>query len=156
MSKILTIILNPDPILKKISKKIPLNTIKSKEFQTLLQDMRKTMLKKDGVGLAAPQIGKNIRIFIINFKDKIIFIINPVLSKLSWAKEWGDEGCLSVPDTFGAVRRSKKLICNYINENGDKKNLNANGLLARVIQHENDHLNGILFIDKARNIKKQN
>ncbi len=154
MAKILKIITNPNPILRKISKDADEKTIKSQEFKNFCACLVVTMLKKDGVGLAAPQIGRNIRVFAIDTKDGPIVFINPKIVKRSWAKEWSEEGCISVPKIFGKVKRPKKIICDYINENSEKQRIEANGLLAMVIQHENDHLDGILFIDKAKEIQK--
>jgi peptide deformylase len=114
------------------------------------------MVKQDGVGLAAPQIGKSIQLIVIYFKESTLVIINPKIIKKSFSKVWGEEGCLSVPDKFGEVKRHKKITIIYTNENGQKQQLAAKDMLARVIQHEIDHLNGILFIDKARKIQTIN
>lgn len=153
MPKVLKIIKNPNPILRKISKSVDEKNIKAKDFQRFCIDMAATMAKKDGVGLAAPQVGKNIRLFVINTKDGFQFFINPKITKKSLIKEWSEEGCLSVPDTFGQVKRPKKIVCECLDENGEKRKVEATGLMAVVIQHENDHLDGILFIDKAKDIK---
>lgn len=150
---ILKIVTNPNPILRKKSVEIKKDEMASKKIQRLCLGMTKTMLARDGIGLAAPQIGKNIRLCIVNIKNGPLALINPKIIKKSWAKEWGEEGCLSLPNVFGEVRRHKKIICNYINEKGKKEKISAEGLLARVVQHEIDHLDGILFVDKARNIK---
>lgn len=155
MPKILDIITNPDPILRKISKEIDSKNIKSRGFQSFCKDLILTMQKKDGIGLASPQIGKNIRIIVISQKDGPLCMINPKITKKSWAKEIAEEGCLSVPFTFGDVKRHKKINCLYLDLGGEKKRLKAEGLLSRIIQHEIDHLNGILFIDKADNIKEE-
>lgn len=147
MLKILT---NPDPILRRKSQ--PIIDVSAPEIQELLPQMFETMLKKDGVGLAAPQIGKNIRLIVVHIKDETLAMINPKIVKRSLIKEWGEEGCLSVPGQYGEVRRCKKITVKYLDGKGKPRQLIAQGLLARVIQHENDHLDGILFIDKARNI----
>ena len=153
MPKILKIVTHPNPILRKVSKDFDIANISKKEFQSFFDDMEATMVKKDGVGLAAPQIGKNIRVIILNTKDGLICAVNPVISKKSIIYEWDEEGCLSVPETFGKVKRHKNVTCTYIDRNGMKQILKAKGFLARIIQHEVDHLDGILFIDKAKNIK---
>ena len=150
--KILPIIINPNPILRK--KSVEIKEIQAKQFQQLCLDMGKTMQKKDGVGLAAPQIGKNIRLVVINTKDGHVCMINPKITKKSWIKEWSEEGCLSVPGIFGKVKRHKKINCKYIDKNSKEVKIIAHGLMARVIQHEVDHLDGVLFIDKAKGIKK--
>jgi len=154
MPKILDIITNPDKILREKSANINSDELNGKGLKALFDDMAFTMLKRDGVGLAAPQIGKNIRLIVVNTKDGPIDMVNPVFIKKSWSKEWGEEGCLSVPNTFGKVRRHKKITCTYLDGNGQKKKIEAKGFFARIIQHEIDHLDGILFIDKAKDLKK--
>lgn len=154
MPNLLKILINPDPVLRNRSKEIDLKFLNSEEFKVFCDDMILTMKEKDGVGLAAPQVGKNIRMFVINTDEGIECLINPVITNKSWVKEWGEEGCLSVPKIFGQVRRHKKLKCTYLNRDGKKQNIDAEGLKARVIQHENDHLDGILFIDKAKSVKE--
>jgi len=147
MPKILNIIINPNPILRKKSTEINKNKINSKETKEFCVNISETMIKKDGVGLAAPQVGKNIRFIVVNIENKITCMINPIITKKSWAKEFGEEGCLSVPDTFGKVKRHKKIKCLYYDNNGKKQIISAEKLTARIIQHEIDHLDGILFID---------
>ncbi len=164
----LKIITNPNPILRKKSAEISKKNIGSKKIKELYLNMEKLMLKSDGVGLAAPQIGKNIRLIAVNIDEAVkrtsspkintakglICMINPKITKKSWAREWGEEGCLSFPNVFGQVRRHKKIACQYVGLNGKKASLTAGELLARVIQHEIDHLDGVLFIDKARDVKQ--
>ncbi len=154
MAKLLQIITNPNPILRKRSAEVEPEKIASGDFKALCRDMEKTMVKKDGVGLAAPQIGKNIRVITVNTKDGAVCMINPKITRKSFGKEWGEEGCLSVPGIFGEVERHLKISYNYFDTNGKKIKANAYGFMARVIQHEVDHIDGILFIDKARDIKK--
>ena len=144
MPKLLDIITHPNPILRKKSAKIERIT---DEMKRLILDMEKTMLEKDGIGLASPQIGQNIRLITINTKDGAIGMVNPKITKKSWRKEIAEEGCLSVPEIYGNVKRAQKICVIYFNKNNQKTRLKAEGLLARVIQHEVDHLNGILFID---------
>lgn len=120
----------------------------------LCADMARTMTEKDGVGFAAPQIGKNIRLIVVNTKNGPVCMINPELKKKSWRKEWGEEGCLSVPNKFGQVQRHKKVECIFMDTEGKKHEMSCEGLMARVMQHEIDHLNGILFIDKAKKIRE--
>ena len=154
MIKILDIITNPNPSLRQSSKVVSQEIINSKDFQNLCADMIETMLKKDGVGLAAPQIGKNIRVIIINTKNGPLCMLNPKILKRSLRKEWGEEGCLSVPEYFGEVKRHKNLRYEFLDAEGNLITDDAKGFMARVLQHEIDHLDGILFIDKARNLKK--
>lgn len=152
MPRVLKIITSPNEALRKKSKKINFKEFDSSDLKELCLAMEKTMLEKDGVGLAAPQIGKNIRLFTINTQDGVIAMINPEIIKKSLLKVWGEEGCLSIPGVFGQVKRHKKITVEYRTPKGKKLLMAAEGLLARVIQHENDHLDGILFIDKAENI----
>ncbi len=153
MAKTLKIIVNPDPILRRQSRPVSKNELDSPEFASLLLDMEKTMKEKDGAGLAAPQIGNNIRVAVIQKDETTVFMINPRLAKKSWAKEKADEGCLSVLSEtgeilYGPVSRHKKVTCVYLDEKGQQKKISAEGILARAIQHELDHLDGILFIDR--------
>ena len=153
MTRILKITINPNPILRKVSEEISPEEIGSKKINELCLNMAETMVKKDGVGLAAPQVGKNIRAVVVNTKDGPVFMVNPKIKNKSLTKEWGEEGCLSVPGVFGQVKRHKSQICVFYDIKGKKNQMKAKGLLARVIQHEIDHLDGILFIDKAKDIK---
>lgn len=153
MPKQLNIILHPDPILRKKSAEVDLEKIQEPEFQAWLKDLEETMIKKDGAGLAAPQVGKNLKVFVIAHEGKNIFFINPKITKKSWGKIIDDEGCLSVLDKKGEiiyakVARHKKINCSYYDEKGKLKKIQADKFLARVIQHESDHLDGILFIDR--------
>lgn len=159
MSKQLKILINPNPILRKKSVALDPAEILKPDFQTLLADMAETMVKKDGAGLAAPQIGKNIRAIVVHHDDKTLFLINPQITKKSWAREIEEEGCLSVLNKNGEiiyapVERHKKVNCLYLDEKGVKQKINAEKLLARVLQHEIDHLDGILFIDRITPWKK--
>lgn len=154
MSKILPIVTNPSPILRQKSREINLEELKKQEFQDFCDDMKKTMKEKDGVGLAAPQVGENIRLIVVSEKNGPICMINPKITKKSLRKEWDEEGCLSVPGYYGKVKRCKKLTCEYTDRAGNKTKINAEGLFARVMLHEIDHLDGVLFIDKAKNLKE--
>jgi peptide deformylase len=153
--KKLKIITVPDPILRKKSIEIEPAQIKSKKIKALMAEMKDLMLEADGVGLAAPQIGLNIRLIAVNTADGPLCLINPQIKKKSWLREWGEEGCLSVPGVYGEVRRHKKISGSYLDLAGNRKKLEASGLLARILQHEIDHLDGILFIDKMRPIKNE-
>ncbi|KKQ60512.1 MAG: Peptide deformylase [Parcubacteria group bacterium GW2011_GWE2_38_18] len=148
MSKIYPIIKNKNPILRKVSAEIAPAKYGSNQLKKLFVDMTATMYKKDGIGLAAPQISKSIRMVVINTTDGPICMINPVITKRSTTQELGEEGCLSVPGVFGQVNRYKSVDCQFIDENGQRNLIKANKMMARVIQHELDHLDGILFIDK--------
>lgn len=113
-----------------------------------------TMKKASGIGLAAPQVGVPFRIFTVNLEDKIYVFINPEVKSLSQDESSFEEGCLSVQKIWGPVVRPKKLTVKALDENGKPIKIRAKGLLARVVQHEIDHLNGTLFIDKARKLYK--
>ena len=158
MPKELKILTHPNPILRKMSLEINANAIKTPNIQELMKDMEETMKNKDGAGLAAPQIGKNIRLIVISYNDKTFFLINPKITKKSWAKETEEEGCLSVLNEKGEiiyapVERHKKVSCIYLDEKGQLKKIAAEKLFARIIQHEIDHLDGILFIDRIKQNK---
>ena len=153
MPKELPIITHPNPILRKISVAIAADKIQAPEFKRLLLDMEKTMLAKDGAGLAAPQIGQNIRLTVIRHDNKTYRLINPKITAKSWAKEVDEEGCLSVLNgqgeiIYAPVARHKKITCVYLDASGRTQKIRAEKLLARIIQHEIDHLDGILFIDR--------
>ena len=158
MAKQLKIVLHPNPILRKMSLEIDNEYILSNKMKTFLADIEKTMKEKDGAGLAAPQVGENIRLIVVLHNNKTLFLINPKITKKSWAKKVEEEGCLSVLGKkgeiiYGPVSRHKKINCIYLDKKGNKKALATQDLLARVIQHEIDHLDGILFIDRLENLK---
>jgi len=140
-------------ILRK--KSLPVEHIDN-QIKTTIKEMRRLMNLENGVGLAAPQIGFNQRFFIVELDNKYYVFINPQI--LRYSKELVDmeEGCLSVPDQSGIVTRPSELTIEAYGTNGKKFKLNAKGVLARVIEHENDHLDGVLFIDKAKNLRPKN
>ena len=146
----LKIILHPNPILRK--KSLNVANISDKKIQELVLEMMETMIMSNGVGLAAPQIGQNIRLLVAKYKDKNLVVINPIITHKSILKEWDEEGCLSIPNKYGQVRRPKNITVEFFDVQGQKQILKAKGLLARIIQHEIDHLDGILFIDTAKDI----
>lgn len=146
----LSIVKHPDPILRRVA--LPLTESEIPHLQSLVAEMIETMHANKGVGLAAPQIGRSCRLIIVSHKKGDIPMINPEISHRSLLKEWGEEGCLSIPGVFGEVRRSRRVSVRYTDTAGKVQTLQAAGLLARVIQHEIDHLDGILFIDSARNL----
>jgi len=153
MPKELPILTYPDPRLRLKSTPVDAAKINNAELQRLLLDMATTMQKKDGAGLAAPQIGQAIRLIVVHHEDKTIFLINPEITGKSWAREIEEEGCLSVLNEQGEiiyapVERYKKVTCVYLDEKGQKQKIRAEKILARILQHEIDHLDGILFIDR--------
>ena len=151
-----TIITEPNKLLRQISK--PVNGV-GKEEQKLMDDMLDTMYAANGIGLAAIQIGVPKRIIVIdiskdpNNKDPRYFV-NPIIKNKDTKKATYEEGCLSVPNQFAEIDRPSKCDVEYLDYNGEKKFLNAEGLLATCIQHEMDHLEGILFIDYLSKLKR--
>ncbi len=120
------------------------------EIKQLAEDMFETMIAYEGVGLAAPQIGKNIRMFVLIADDDVRRVfINPQIIKTSSEVSDYDEGCLSIPQVYETISRPVAVTVQALNENGRPFTLDADGLLARIIQHEYDHLDGILYIDRG-------
>lgn len=150
MEKVLKIIQEGNPILRK--KAEPVKNPTTPEIKKLVEKMIIAMKEANGIGLAAPQIGHSLRLFTANVDDKIYVFINPEILRVSRDIVPFEEGCLSVENIWGPVVRPKKITLKAINENGKLVKIRAKGLLARVIQHETDHLNGILFIDKAEKL----
>lgn len=140
----------PASILRKMSNGVA--QVGDKESM-LLQDMTRTMYLSHGIGLAAPQIGLNVRVAVVDIGNGVIKMINPRIVKRS-GMDVMEEGCLSVPGASVNVRRAKKIVVKYIDKSGDETTLEAEGLLARAIQHEIDHLNGRLIIDYMNPIKR--
>ena len=141
----------PDPILKKSS--VPLWAVGSDD-RHLLDKMSEAMYQSHGVGLAAPQVGVNKQLIVVDIGDSKLFrLVNPLVLK-SEGKEEVEEGCLSVPGIYINVRRPRAIRIKALNENGEAVNFEATGLLARVILHEIDHLRGKLIIDHLNPIKR--
>lgn len=168
-----------EPILRGKAKQVPIKDITSDKIKGIISTMKRLLEKEqDGVAIAAPQIGEPLAIFIVSHrvfdiledaseieqenvelkksgktsKARDLVFINPVISKLSRKKEWMEEGCLSVRWLYGKVSRATKAKITAYNEQGIKFELGASGLLAQVFQHEYDHLHGVLFIDKAKDL----
>ncbi|MBR1638427.1 MAG: peptide deformylase [Treponema sp.] len=130
-------------------KSVPVEEVND-EIRKLAEDMFETMIEADGVGLAAPQIGKNIRMFVLIADDDVRRVfINPQIIKTSQETGEYDEGCLSIPQVYETIVRPVAVTVQALNENGKPFTLDADGLLARIIQHEYDHLDGILYIDRG-------
>lgn len=142
-----------NPILRQKTQPIELAYRRSRKIDedvlNLIKEMMKTMIGVNGIGLSANQVGKNIQLFVINpeLSKKCVFI-NPEIIKISKKSEIIEEGCLSLPDIFIPTKRAKSIKIKAINEKNKQFKLKAKGLLARAIQHEIDHLNGILICDK--------
>lgn len=120
----------------------------SPEIQDLLPKMVKTMHTENGVGLAAPQIGMSLRLAVAEVDKKVYYLINPEITSYSQEKIVSEEGCLSLPGEYFAILRSETVTVRYLNEKGLPKKLRATGFLATVIQHEVDHLDGILIVNR--------
>ena len=150
------ILTEPDKILRQISK--PVERV-GKEEQQLMDDMLETMYAANGIGLAAIQIGIPKRIIVMDIsKDenekRPMYFVNPIIKNKDTLNSTYEEGCLSVPNQFAEIDRPKRCDVEFLDYNGEKKILNAEGLLATCIQHEMDHLEGILFIDYLSKLKK--
>jgi len=171
------ILQNGDKILRKISKEIPIKSITKTKIQKIIADMNEALDGQyDGVAIAAPQIGVSLRLFIISSKifdenfirgekpikqktlnkkrEPNLVFINPIIKKISKDKKLMTEGCLSVRPLYGKVRRATRVIIEAYNEYGKKFTKEGSGLLAHIFQHEIDHLDGILFIDKAKDLQE--
>ena len=150
------ILIEPNKLLREVSQ--PVKEV-NKEIQSLMDDMLETMYSAIGIGLAAIQIGipKNLLVIDLLTKEKKkdpIFFVNPKIIKKSAKKSKYEEGCLSIPNLFAEVQRPSECEIEYLDYVGKKKNLKATGLLATCIQHEIDHLKGILFIDYLSKLKR--
>lgn len=170
------IVQNGNPILRKKAELVPVALITSQKIKKIIKDMAQALYSQDdGVAIAAPQIAQSVRIFLVAAKvfdedfargvkvdikekqknkseHKDMVFINPVFKKISKDKKLMAEGCLSVRPLYGKVRRATKATVEAYDENGKRFVKSASGLLAHIFQHEIDHLDGILFIDKARDI----
>ncbi len=170
------IVQNGHPVLRKVAKEVPLSDISTPKIVNVLSDMKKALHSQDdGVAIAAPQIGESYRIFVVSgkiFEEDFIrgkgsqsharreikkahpdlVFINPVFKKISKDRKLMAEGCLSVRPLYGKVRRATKATMEAYDEHGKKFTTSGSGLLAHIFQHETDHLDGILFIDKARDV----
>lgn len=160
MGKVLKVREVGDPILEKISEEIKINNI-NKEILEIIDDLKATLEFGTGLGIAAPQIGVNKRIIIVGVKKEnikyndaeevsITAMINPTWKNLSEEKDVQYEGCMSVPTIRGKVERYKNIELTYYNENGEKIEKQLNGFFARLVQHECDHLDGIVFLEKVK------
>ena len=150
------ILVEPNKTLRQVSKPVEKVT---KDEQNLMDDMLDTMYAANGIGLAAIQIGVPKRIIVIDLnkdpeKKEPMYFVNPVIKNKNPKKATYEEGCLSVPNQFAEIDRPSKCDVEYLDYNGQKKILHAEGLLATCIQHEMDHLEGVLFIDYLSKLKK--
>jgi peptide deformylase len=147
----------PEPVLRKKARKV---TDFSQGLQTLIDDMIETMRAAPGVGLAAPQVNVPLRVIVVEFGDeedeeippKLFAVVNPEIKKFSIETSVGTEGCLSIPEFVGDVERSTSVTIQGLNRHGQSMRIKADGWLARIFQHEVDHLDGILFPDRAERV----
>jgi peptide deformylase len=148
-------------VLRGTAKEVDIKEIKSAKIKKILADMKKALASQDdGVAIAAPQINVPLRIFVVSGKvfnqsgknEKDLVFINPEIIKISKKTKQMPEGCLSVRWLYGEVKRSTNATVNAYDENGQFFTRGGGGLLAQIFQHEIDHLNGILFSDKAKNL----
>ena len=171
------IVQRDNKVLHQKAKELKIKEITTPKIKKILREMSAALKSQnDGVAIAAPQLGYSLAIFLVSGKifhkdfvkgeevlnkiphkelPKDLVFINPKISKLSHEKEWLPEGCLSVRWLYGKTLRSKKATITAYDENGKKFIRGASGLLAQIFQHETDHLNGILFIDHAKDIKEE-
>jgi len=143
----LKIIKYPNDFLRKKTREV--SDFKDAKIQRLILDMAKTMEKEKGIGLAAPQVGSDLRICLARVDNTLYALVNPEIKSYSRAREVFEEGCLSFPGKFFPVERPIKVKIKTRDLNGKRIKIKAEGLLARVLQHEIDHLDGVLIIDRA-------
>ena len=157
------IVQQQNKVLREKAKDVPVDQIKTPLIQGVLADMHESLAgESDGVALAAPQIAVSLRIFVVSpiayeavnksSDDNKLVFINPVIIKKSMDRKLLDEGCLSVRPWYGKVRRSSRATVEAYDENGEKFQMSGSGLIAQIFQHEIDHLDGTLFIDKAKDL----
>lgn len=158
MAYLRTIITDGHPTLRKVAKKVDLKELSDPLFQQLIDDMFETMYHAPGIGLAAPQVNISKRLFTIDLQDDDadhgpFVVINPKFETTEGEIE-STEGCLSVPGYVGEITRYERVAVTGFDRNGEKIRLEGDGLFARCLQHEIDHLNGVLYTDRAKNVRK--
>lgn len=156
MPNVLPITLAPADVLRTSTYDV--DPALASSFAKLAADMCATMEQASGVGLAAVQVNQLVRVAVVH-RDisgtaEHLVLVNPRLTWRSWRTSADEEGCLSIPGVFGTVRRPSSVECSYLTLEGETRTLKARGLLARVIQHEVDHLDGVLFVDRAESIRE--
>ncbi len=144
------VVLTGDPVLRRVSH--PVKEVND-SIRKLMENMAETMYNAKGVGLAAPQVGINKRVIVVDIGEGLYKLVNPEIVSSSGIQD-GPEGCLSVPNVIGNVKRSEHIKVKALDENGNIVIIEASGFLARAFQHEIDHLNGIIFTDKATAIER--
>ena len=157
MAYVREIITDGHPTLRKVAKRVDPGEIADPLFQQLIDDMFATMYAAPGIGLAAPQVNVGKRIFTVDLQDEDethgpLVVINPRFT-LTEGEIEATEGCLSVPGMVGEIARFEHVVCAGLDRTGQKIELDAQGWFARCLQHEMDHLDGILYTDKAKNVR---
>lgn len=154
-----SIVQDPAPVLRAVAHTVGATDITSTKIRSVIAQMKEALAQEDdGVAIAAPQIGESLRIFVVShkaskqFTDDMTFI-NPSIVRIGKKKEEMSEGCLSCRWKYGITRRATSCTVRALNEQGNEFVISGRGLLAQIFQHEIDHLDGVLFIDKATNIK---
>jgi len=148
---VLEIVKEGAPVLRKQAEPV---TQVTKRIRRLVKDMLDTMYEANGVGLAAPQVGMSQRIIVVDVGEGPVVLINPEIEEAA-GSEIDSEGCLSIPGRWGYVERAQEVVVTGLNDSGRSVRLRADGLFARALQHEIDHLDGVLFIDKALEIEEE-
>jgi len=146
----LKIIKYPNDFLRRKTREVKVDELKDPKIQRLILDMAKTMETEKGVGLAAPQVGSDLRICTVQAEGEACVLVNPKIKYFSRKKDIFEEGCLSFPGKFFSVDRPIKVKVQARDSEGKKVKIKADGIFARVLQHEIDHLDGILVIDRAK------
>ncbi len=154
---ILPVLTESNKILRRVGDKVAIVDLATSEMKKFISDLTETMYAKDGVGIASPQVGKSIQLCVIakNFtpdKKRDLVLVNPTWKKTTTKTAWDAEGCLSVPGIYGEVKRYVEINVTALDETGAPLQFKAKNFFCRIVQHEVDHLNGILFIDKAKNL----
>ncbi len=157
MAYVREIVQEPHPTLRKIAKKVKLDELRDPLVQQLIDDMFETMYDAPGIGLAAPQVNVSKRIFTIDLQDGdaehgAFVVVNPKFEALDGEEEWRRDGCLSYEGYVGETLRHTRAVVTGLDRFGDKIRLEGTGLFAHCLQHEIDHLNGVLYLDKARDV----
>ncbi|TAL19693.1 peptide deformylase [Patescibacteria group bacterium] len=155
MPRLLKIVTHPNPILRTKAADISPAELSEPKFKKFLDDLTLTMYRADGIGLAAIQVGRPINVAVVSTENGPFFLINSAIVSLGEKKELNPEGCLSVPGISGEVSRAIEIKVKGLALDGKAIEFSARDLFARVIQHEVDHLNGILFIDRAARTWKE-
>ncbi len=154
MKNRLKLIVDPNPILRTVSDDFLLADIDNTDTKQLVAEMKRSIVLEHGVGLAAPQIGVNKRLIVVETKTGIKAYFNPKIKTKSFKMIEFEEGCLSVPGIWGVVDRHRSVVVEVISETGHPEEISASGLISVIFQHEIDHLDGILFIDKVKRYLK--